>query len=228
MIDGFEVHGTITIAAPGVVIKNTRVIGGTTPGDSGLVNNIASGDSFEIIDSELVPQVQSTLWNGIMGSNFTATRVNIHGVVDPIHIIGDNVTVTDSYLHDTYHLEQDPLRDYTPTHDDIVQIQIGKNLLFENNTMSGSQNTVFMVTQDRGSVGDMTISDNYLDGGNCSINVNEKSNGPLSDVLIDGNLFGPNRTISYCAVYIPPTSDITLTENYWEATGELVEPVWRY
>ncbi|MFT4235175.1 MAG: hypothetical protein QM607_09280, partial [Microbacterium sp.] len=114
ILTGLLIKGTVTVKASGVLIKNCKIVGGKTPGNSGLVNNLSTGSKFTIVDSELVPQVSSTLWNGIMGKNFTATRVNIHGVVDAIHLTGGNVTIQNSFLHDTKHLEKDPLRDYTP------------------------------------------------------------------------------------------------------------------
>ncbi|MFT4235194.1 MAG: hypothetical protein QM607_09375, partial [Microbacterium sp.] len=132
-----------------------------------------------------------------------------------------------SFLHDTKHLEKDPLRDYTPTHDDLVQIQAGSSIVIKNNRMTGTKNTDIMVTQDTGKVADLTISGNYIDGGNCSININQKNNGALRNVKIKSNLFGPNRTIANCAVYKPAAGTITLSGNIWQATGKSVTALIR-
>jgi len=226
VIENLEVRGVIRVRANGVVIRNTKVVGPSTSGRP-LVSNYPHGYSFSITDSELWSTEASPYANGILGSNFTATRVHIHDVIDTIHITGGNVTVRDSYLRDTLHFEKDPVHNNTPSHDDIVQIQAGSNILLERNSMVGSKNTVIMVTQDQGAVSNLTIRNNYLDGGNCSINMNEKGKGAFSKVLISGNIFGPTRTISYCAAYIPTTSDVTLQSNYWEATGKLVVAVPR-
>jgi hypothetical protein len=226
VVENLEVHGVIQVRASGVVIRNTKVLGPSTSGRP-LVSNYPYGYSFTITDSELWSSKASPYANGILGSNFTATRVNIHDVIDTVHITGGNVTVRDSYLHDTLHYAKDPVQNNTPSHDDIVQIQGGSKIVLEGNTMVGSKNTVVMVTQDQAKVSGLTIRDNYIDGGNCSINMNEKGKGGFSQVLLEGNLFGPNRTISYCAAYIPLTSDVTLRSNYWEATGKLVAAVAR-
>lgn len=226
VIDGLEVHGVIKVRAPGVVIKNTKVLG---PASSGrpLVSNYPYGYSFTIKDSELWSKTPSPYTNGILGSNFTALRVNVHDVIDTVHITGGNVTVRDSYLHDTLHYKNDPAQKNGPSHDDVIQVQGGSDIVIEGNTLTGSTNTVIMVTQDQSRLSGLTIRGNYVDGGNCSINMNEKGKGPLKNVLLEDNLFGPNRAISYCAAYIPVNSDVTLRANYWEATGKLVQAVPR-
>lgn len=226
VIDGLEVHGVIKVRAAGVVIKNTKVIGPSTSGRP-LVSNYPYGHSFTITDSELWSTTPSPYANGILGSNFTALRVNVHDVIDTVHITGGNVTVRDSYLHDTLHYKNDPVQKNGPSHDDVIQVQGGSNIVIEGNTLAGSTNTVIMVTQDQSRLSGLTIRGNYIDGGNCSINMNEKGKGPLKNVLLQDNLFGPNRAISYCAAYIPPASDVTLRANYWEATGKIVAPVFR-
>jgi hypothetical protein len=226
VIDGLEVHGVIKVRAPGVVIKNTKVVGPSTSGRP-LVSNYPYGHSFTITDSELWSKTASPYANGILGSNFTAVRVNVHDVIDTVHITGGNVTVRDSYLHDTLHYKNDPVQKNGPSHDDVIQVQGGSNIVIEGNTLSGSTNTVIMVTQDQSRLSGLTIRDNYIDGGNCSVNMNEKGKGPLKNVLVQDNLFGPDRAIGNCAVYLPPTSDVTLRTNYWEATGRLVAPVFR-
>ena len=116
VIDGVEVHGVLTVKAPNVVIKNSRILGRAVDNHIGLVNNIVSGAPFTIQDSEITAAIPSAWQNGIFGSRFTAIRVDIHGVIDPIKVIGDDVEVRDSWLHDNLHYEQDesPWRDAEP------------------------------------------------------------------------------------------------------------------
>ena len=61
-----------------------------------------------------------------MGSNFTATRVNIHDVDRRIHLTAGDVTLKESWMHDNHHFEKDPLRNDTPTHDDSFRSRVDR------------------------------------------------------------------------------------------------------
>lgn len=219
VIDGLEVHGTITVMAPGAVIRNSRIVGGSTPASAGLVNNVRSGASFTVRDSELVAKVESTKWNGIMGSNFVAERLDVHGVVDPIRIMGSNVTVRDSWLHDSTYAVSDPLRGGTPTHDDSIQIQAGTNIRIEGNVMEDAHNAAIQITQDtsRTTLGSVVIADNTLDGGGCTVNI-ARTPRVFTPVIRD-NRFGPNRTFDTCNVIAPAANTPNMSGNVWVRGG---------
>jgi len=219
VIDGLEVHGTITVNAPGAVIKNSKIVGGSTPASTGLVNNVVSGASFTIEDSELVAATPSTLWNGVFGSNFTAERINVHGVVDSVRVLGGNVVVRDSWLHDTTYSKTDPLRNGTPTHDDTIQIQAGSGILIEGNRLEDAHNAGVMISQDasRSTLSNIVIRDNYLQGGACTINIaaTPKTIRPQ----VTANVFGPQRIYATCAITAPTSNAPSLSGNIWGATG---------
>lgn len=218
VIDGLEVRGIIIIEAPGAVIKNSRIIGGSTPSPVGLVSNVSSEAPFTIMDSEIYAAHEHPLWYGILGSNFTAERLNIHHVVDPIHIAGSNVTVRDSWLHDTSYWLKDPLRNGTPTHDDSIQIVAGANLLIEGNRMEHAHNAAIQISQStsRDRLGNITIRGNYLQGGGCTVNV---AKTPYAvHPLIQNNVFGPDRKFATCAVTAPRSNAPKIQGNIWEAT----------
>ena len=219
VIDGLEVHGTITVNAPGAVIKNSKIVGGSTPASTGLVNNVVSGASFTIEDSELVAATPSTLWNGVFGSNCTAERINVHGVVDSVRVLGGNVVVRDSWLHDTTYSKTDPLRNGTPTHDDTIQIQAGSGILIEGNRLEDAHNAGVMISQDasRSTLSNIVIRDNYLQGGACTINIaaTPKTIRPQ----VTANVFGPQRIYATCAITAPTSNAPSLSGNIWGATG---------
>ena len=222
VIDGLEVRGTITVNAPGAIIKNSRIIGGAKASSTGLVNNVVSGAKFTIIDSELAAATENTLWNGIFGSNFTAERVNVHRVVDPVRVLGGNVVVRDSWLHDNTYLEADPLRGGTPTHDDSIQIQAGAGILIEGNRLEDAHNAGIQITQDvsRATLSNIVIRDNYLQGGACTVNI-ARTPSTINPALT-GNVFGPERRSKPCAVIAPAVNAPKLTGNLWGATGALM------
>jgi len=189
VIDSKIVNCDLGINTTGVMIKNSRINGEVNDGEG-------KKTSFTIQDSELVPSIQDYHMRGIIGSNFTLVRTNIHHVIDQVLITGDNVSVRDSYFHDNLHFEQDPNYNNTPSHDDGVQISIGKNLRFINNTIVGAKGSAMMITQDRGTVTDLVVSGNYIDGGGCSVNLAEKSYGPYKGLTFKDNVFGRTTTVA--------------------------------
>lgn len=219
VIDGLEVHGNINVLASNVVIKNTRVLGSTKASSIGMVSNVQSGKSFTIIDSEIASTIVSTKTNGIFGSNFTATRVNIHNVVDPIRIIGNNVTVRDSWLHGNIHMAKDPERGGTPTHDDSIQIEGGTNLVIEGNLMEDADNAAIQITQSstKPKLGSVRIAGNFLNDGGCTVNIAATPSPFNADV--SHNVFGADRKFKNCAVLAPTGNAPALTNNTWAGSG---------
>jgi len=218
VIDGMDIRGFVTVSAKDVVIKNSVIRGRTTEYDKALVMMASSvPSSVTVVDSELAASKASPHIRGVIGANFTLQRVDSHNVVDQVLITGDNVTVRDSWLHDNAYFESDPNYGNKPTHDDNVQISIGKNLRFINNVMTDTHNAVMMITQDRGKVTDLVFQGNYADGGACSVNLAEKSYGPLSGLSFKDNTFGRNTKVSNCAIIAPDTTAplLSLSNNVY-------------
>lgn len=225
VIDGVEVRGIIDIKAPGVVIKNSRIVGGSTARSIGLVTNVNSGQPFTIQDSEIYAAKEDPAWNGLVGSNFTALRMDIHTVVDPVRVLGNNVVVRDSWLHDNSHWEKDPLRGGTPSHDDSVQIEGGASIVLEGNRMEGATNAAVQITQNSSiaKLGTITIRENYLQDGGCTVNVGSSASN--NRPIVTDNVFGPERIFAGCAIVAPESSAPVLKGNIWE---EGSVPITRY
>ena len=212
VVDSVDVHGYLRIKAPNVTVKNSIVRGRAgLIGSMSLVQNSSAG--VVIQDSELVAAYPTYYVDGFVGNNTTFTRVNIHGVVDSIKLTGDNVVVQDSWLHDNLYYASVPSGG--DTHSDNVQIQQGQNITVRNNVMTGTHNAVVMVTQDRGHVGNLLITGNKVDNGACTINIAEKTYGPIEGLTITDNVFGTGQRLARCAIVIKPmTSSIsTITGN---------------
>src|SRR5690606_4938498 len=128
VVEGLDVRGFITVRAKDVVIRDSIVRGRDTDSYKGLVVADTDGGSVTIEDTELAPTKASPWIDGIRGWNITARRVNVHDVIDAVHIYGPNVTIEDSWLHDNAHFTNDPNWDGGPSHDDSIQIQVGKNI----------------------------------------------------------------------------------------------------
>ena len=211
VIDGLDIRGFVDVKAPGVVIKNSVIRGRNAQTVRGLVAASSVGTVLE--DTEIAADFPWAGFNGIQGSGFTLRRVNIHHVVDPVHITGSNVAIEDSWFHDNTHYEQDPLRNNTPTHDDSVQIQAGSNIRISGTYFAGAHNAAVQITQDAGIVSDVAFTGNFLDNGACTINVAEKGKGAIRGISMADNVFGLNSTISRCSVVSPTSTVITMTRN---------------
>ena len=106
IIEGLVISGSVTVDAPGVVIRNSRISGA---GPYGI--RVLSG-SATISDTEI-----SGFDNGVAGDNWTGYRLNIHSMMDDGVKLGSNVTLQDSWIHD--------LTPSPDAHADGAQMQAG-------------------------------------------------------------------------------------------------------
>ena len=223
VIDGVEVHGLLIVNAPDVVIKNSRILGRAVTGSTGLVSNVRSGLPFTIQDSEITAAVPSPYLNGIFGSAFTALRVDISNVIDPIHVIGGDVEIRDSWLHDNDHYEQDPLWGGTPSHSDSLQIEAGNDISVIGNRMEGAHNAAIQITQNtsKAPLGNVRISGNYFNDGGCTVNI-ARTPAAIGGFSVTDNQFGPDRKYTGCGILAPDMNTPQQSGNTWEATGKAV------
>ncbi|MCV2395811.1 hypothetical protein OEB99_15965 [Actinotalea sp. M2MS4P-6] len=224
VISNLDIRGYLRIKAPNVTVKNTIVRG--APGLTGSMSLVqASSTGTKIIDSELVAQYPTWGIDGIVGSGFTLTRVNIHGVVDSVKITGDNVTIDSSWLHDNLYYASTPSGH--DTHNDNIQIQVGTNITVRNSVLTSTRYTGMIITQDTGDVSNVTFTNNRADNGSCTINIAEKSYGPIHGLTIADNVFGIGQTNPHCAVIGPDstTKISTITGNsFTDGTTFRVSP----
>jgi hypothetical protein len=219
VIDGLDVRGAIKVMAPNVTIKNTIIRfrrGGYTDG----IHSYSTG--LRVIDTEIAPRVPSSDYNGIMGSGFVATRVDIHGVVDAVHIYGDQVLVRRSWLHGNSHFVHDPNWDGRPSHDDSIQIVGGDHIRIRRNTLGGAYNAGVQITEDYSTVTDVAITGNLAGGGSCTVNVSQKGGGPIPGLRITDNRFRHTQRIRGCAIIRPRTTRIASARNTWVRSGARV------
>jgi hypothetical protein len=219
VVDGLDVSGTIIVKADNVTIKNTRVRGITSNTYTTPLIYAQNGNKNLVVqDSELIPSSPNQYQFGIIGWNFTLDRVEIAKVVDGVHIIGSNTVVRNSYIHDVRHYTVNG----SITHSDGIQIQVGSNHRVTNNRIEGGYNAAIQVTQDRGDTSNLQITGNWMSNGLCSVNIAEKSYGPLSGVTVSSNTFGRGQRSQDCAIVRPTTTTLTATGNVF-TDGEVVK-----
>lgn len=222
VIEHMEINGFVRVEAPNVVIRNSVIKGRNIEKGWALLRVDKEGASVTVTDTELYAAYPSPWIDGVRGANFTLERVNIHDVIDMVHIYGNNVTIKDSWLHDNVHYENDPAWNGNPSHDDSIQIQSGRNIHIRGNHISGAINAGIMLTQDRDMILNVAIDRNYLDGGGCTVNLATKR-GLYEGVSVTNNVFGRTTKHPNCAIIAPSEnhSRLTVYNNFYE-DGEKV------
>ncbi len=213
VVDGMDIRGFVTVKAKDVVIRNTVVRGQQTTKARGLVV-VESTGSLTIEDTELYNATPNWFVDGLRGAGpIEARRLNIHDVIDTAHFYGDTKLLEASWLHDTLHYSNDPSHS-DGSHDDNLQIVKGNNITVRGNSIDGSYNAAIQVTQDSGLVSNLTIEDNYLGGGACTINISEKKKGAIQGLTVRDNVFGRDSRKT-CSMISPmtTTSVSTITNN---------------
>ena len=220
VLKDLDVHGFVVVEASNVTIESSIVRGGVSHGDTALVK-VVSGTNVLVEDSELVPEDPSVQIDGIRGANYTALRDNIHGTTDASKVTGDNVTITDSYIHDLPFWAHDPDQGGKPAHNDGVEIFVGKNLHITNNAfyIASYGNSAMQVNQNLGTVTDLHFTGNYADGGNCTVNLVNMPRPSMTGIQIDNNRFGRNTSIANCAVFAKYAVTLTDVNDVWDDTG---------
>jgi len=218
VIDGLDIRGFVKVKAKDVTIRNSIVRGVSTTTAQGLVTSESTG-SLTIVDSELFNATPNWYVDGLRGSNITAKRLNIHDVIDTMHIYGDNVTLESSWLHDTLHYDNDPSHS-DGTHDDNIQVVKGTNITITGNRIDGAYNAAMMFTQGSGIVSNVTMDKNYFGGGACTINIAESGKGPIQGLKFTNNTFGTDSRKA-CNVISPATTTaVTTYTNNLDTTGK--------
>lgn len=231
--DGWQFDYLVEVRAPGVRFTRSAFRGVTsTPPDSALL--LVSPDTFGagqpsalVEDSTFQPSTPSNTIDGVRGSNVTLRRVEITGTVDGMHIHGTtsrtdpyagNVTIEDSWIHDLPHYMDASHSD--GSHNDGIQIAGGHNIRVTNNRIDGTiYNAGLMITQGRNDVYDLTISNNHLAGGGCTINIWDKNVPyPMTNVTMNSNTFtrGSTRNTDCAMIVSLDTRAVaTATANTW-------------
>lgn len=224
-LDSLDIHGYVTISAPNVKITRSVIRGSsaTLTSATPLVKSYDLGSAGLVIeDSEIRPAYPSYWQDGIGVQNGTLRRVEITGTVDGVGVHGDNVHVVDSWIHDLRSYSSVPNQSDGKSHNDGIQVHLGKGLRVSNSTITGGSNAAVMVTPNTGVVSDAQIVGNWLDHGGCTVNVSEKGRGPIEGLVITDNRFGRSTSVADCAIIMPPTTTAVAvtTGNVWDDTGD--------
>lgn len=203
VVDAKDITGGVVVQAPGVVIKRSRIHGSGSYGVQVLSGNVRIEDS-EIYGFE----------NGIAFDNWTAVRVDVHGVSDDGVKLGDNVLLQDSWIHGM-----------TPSagaHADGGQMQSGVvNLTIRHNRIDvgSAANAALFMAPDLGpsTAGPVVVDNNILGGGNYILFCVDGNNGQylVKNMSFTNNKFLPVTGYGAVRVNVP----VTWSNNTWLSSG---------
>jgi hypothetical protein len=189
VIDGKDISGGVAVKANNVTVQRSRITAGTWypvrvyPGVTG----------FRLIDSEVSGVNSAAVYCtvGVAGDNITLTRVDIHNCADGVHP-GSNSTIQDSYIHNLWLGTNSSGVRVVATHNDGIQIMNGSNYVILHNTIliGHNQNSAIFVKSDFGTINNVSITRNYLDGGCYTIFGGDTTTAKVTNVGITNNTIG--------------------------------------
>ncbi len=221
VLENVFVHGSIFIEANNVTIRNFKVDSGMAPygiratgGHSGIV----------IEDGELI-NVNSA---HIYGGGFEARRLNLHESGGDGFKCTNDVIVEECWVH---HLGTNP-----GAHSDCNQTRAGNNFIFRRNFMDlpidigapYKQNAAFIMQTGDGPIDNILIEDNWLDGGNFTVYIENKlppagssrpNYGDPTNARLINNRFG--RNFRYGT--LNSTGYVYVSGNRWDDNDQLMD-----
>ncbi len=216
VLDGLEIYGDIKVRARNVTIKNSRLHGGTgiPASNTGIIDATGAGVvNLQVLDNTIIPDRPSYFRDGIVGHDYTARRNHIRATNDGLGIFnrpggpaGANVTAEGNYIHSLTYWSNDPAHS-DGTHNDGIQVQGGRNIRIAGNTIVASaspgrgsvQNPRgdhagigIMLQQNVAPLGNVVVENNWVDGGQTSINI-DHGKYPTITVTVAANYLGRNQ-----------------------------------
>jgi len=218
VIQDLEIRGRVTIDAKNVVMRNVWVY---TTGAWTIW--VRPGASLLIEDSEIGhPSYPGERGLGGVGK-VTARRVDIHYVEDGIKA-GSNSLYERVYCHDLDSPNPNP-------HADCLQDDGGaSNFTIRDSTLDArypdgvSANSAIIIKSDLGSIRNVTIEGNFLNGGNLIVMVDKGTKYPLpSNTVIRDNAFGRDVRYPPGVLLYRSSAGITWQNNFFADTGEYID-----
>ena len=183
VVENLDITGCVSIKADDVVVRNVRI---TCAGKQRAIVLEGSRTGIVVEDSEIDGAGSTDIAIGWGG--YTLRRVNVHSTHDGPRL-GSGVTVEDSWIHDLVRKDD--------FHSDALQSNGGTGITVRHNTLVPTDTATGDVLNaaiqlgaenDGGKLVDVRIEDNFLDGGNYTVNV--RSDEGIRPVVLRGNVFG--------------------------------------
>ena len=209
--ENLDVTGRIDIRADYVILRNIRV---TSPAQTYSIFVEGGSDDPSLVLIEDV-EMSGGIGCGIGGSGFTLRRSDIHGTgADGINPYSDAV-IEANWIHGIAVPGLHP-----GPHADGIQMTQGSNVVIRGNFIDvpinagmASANSCVFLKSDMGPISNVTIENNWLNGGNYTIySRTANGNGAPTNVRVINNRFG--RDYRY-AIY-SFDGPVSTSGNVWD------------
>lgn len=226
----FNSYIALKPTASGVTFSNCLFQGPSTPapGQSALLSSYAGVTNVTVDRCTFKPRAPNYWVNGIYGwGGMTINRCDISNVVDGIDPFGGTYYVYGNYVHDFATYSPSPSNSDSHTHNDGMQFQggsgskvIGNNfqgfadprISHDSMGWNGPQGQItacFTIVPVVSTISNLTITDNWLDGGMYTLNVVNYPSGadrPITNLgVVERNRFGRQQGVQ------GPGGDLTYT-----------------
>jgi len=216
VIEGLDIHGSVTIAADNVTLLNCKV----TTSEQFVVNS--RGVTGTIVqDCELNGLGGTSNSMGIIGGQGTFQGNNIYNVENGINVEASGVLIQDNYIHS--------LSASGSPHYDGIQMSGGFNdITILHNTVicvsdGFSGNAAIYATNDFGGINNVVVEDNQLIGGGftCFVDYKPAKAGTLTGIQFTNNVIDPGWW-GYVTFLNGNTSNLVWQGNSDLGTGQAV------
>ena len=102
----------------------------------------------------------------------------------------------------------------------------GSNIKIIGNTIRKATNFAILGAADIGDNSGLLVSGNWLDGGHCTVKIQELHGHQLTGAQLINNKFGPNRLVQSCPIVAVTGTGVTASGNTFELTGLPVGIYW--
>jgi hypothetical protein len=192
VITGLDIRGCVSVTAPGVVIKNSKITCPSSNSNFALDYNTGSSSSARLTLQDVTISCGVTNGTAVGEKYINVVRANISGCENGFDADSDT-TIQDSYIHDLYNSTVgDP-------HTDGLQSGVGNYIIVTHSVFYG-----------------FTTSCSYPNDGSCNgtsaINIFNAASGPaVHDTTLSKNLLAGGAYALYCPRVA--TSNFELSDN---------------
>jgi hypothetical protein len=212
VIDGQDIRGCVSVNAPGVVIRRSKIFCSGSAVRSFADEYSGTGVVLEDVEISCGNTNGAT---GVGDYNATVRRANIHSCENGFDIDG-RFTVENSYIHDL--IRDDPTAD---PHSDGAQITVANGVAILHNTIQAGDGTSAIISpkMSDGVVSNVLIKDNLMAGGAYTLYCQQ--GGPGNNYRVVNNHFS---TLQYPKIgaFGPWTDcedEVQVTGNVYHETG---------
>jgi len=218
IIDGRDIRGCVTINAPGVVIRRSKI---TCSGSAVRSHaNAYSGVGVVLEDVE-ISCGNTEGATGVGDYNAIVRRANIHSCENGFDMDG-RITVEHSFIHDL--IQYNPATD---PHTDGAQITpVGHDIRIFHNTIYVGNGTSAIISPNisSGVVSNVLIQDNLMAGGSYTLYCQQ--DGPGNNYRVINNHFSTLQfpKVGAFGPWVECEDEVQVTGNVYHETGRPVPP----